>query len=513
VIKWPHPSLFIIHVVMSERRVSILIFVSLLLTYTYIFPRWLDWNQNSRFDLTAAIVERGELSIDAYVSNTGDYAESNGRAYSDKTPALSFLAVPVYALTNRLTEIPAVQTMITTLGRSPAAAATVNRPIDQVPDRELLFTANMALATLVTVAIPSALLGVLIYLLLGRMGYSRRVRALAVLVYGVATPALAYSAAFYSHQLAAILLFTAFAWIYTLRQHHPSTIESLALGALLGFTLVTELPTAPLVALLGLYAIWVIRRPGPLALLIVGGCLPLAIMGLYHNAIFGTPFTVAYLHHVNPDWKAQFGTGLLSANSFQIETLWALTFSAYRGLFFASPVLLAACVGFGLLARQADKRAEWLVSLAIAVGLLFIYSSTPDWHGGYSAGPRYLVPMLPFLVWPLAAVFAVIERQRPTVQRGLSGLIFILVLASIVATLSLAVGGQYYAPEEIMNPLFEYSWPQIAAGNVARNWGMMIGLPGAWSLLPLLGLIAVSFGAIWYATRQTVNLHLGKSER
>ena len=186
----------------------------------------------------------------------------------------------------------------------------------------------------------------------------------------------------------------------------------------MGFTIVTELPTIPLVALLGLYAIWVIRRPGPIVLMAVGGFLPLAIMGVYHNAIFGTPFTVAYLHHVNPVWKAQFGSGVLSANSFQIETLWGLTFSAYRGLFFTSPVLLAAVVGFGVLARQADKRAEWLVSLAIVVSLLFIYSSSLDWNGGYSAGARYLVPMLPFLVWPLAAVFDVIERQRPAVRRG-----------------------------------------------------------------------------------------------
>ncbi len=441
-------------------------------------------------------------SIDAYVANTGDYAESNGRAYSDKTPGLSFLAVPVYALTHKLAENQAVQTAITTLGRSPAAAATVNRPIDQVPDQEFVFAASMALATLVTVALPSAFLGVLIYMLLGRMGYSRRVRALAVLVYAVATPAFAYSAAFYGHQPAAIMLFAAFAWIFTLRQRQPGKLESLALGVLLGYTIVTELPAAPLVALLGLYAIWVIRRPGPIVLMSIGGFLPLAIMGAYHNAIFGTPFTLAYQHLVNPVWKERFSVGVLSANSFQIEFLWGLTFSPYRGLFFAAPVLLAAVVGFGLLARQADKRAEWLVSLAIVVGLLFIYSSSPEWFGGYGVASRYLVPMLPFLVWPLAAVFDRIERERAPVRRGLSGLIFILVIASIVATWSLTVGGQYYAPEDIVNPLFEYSWPHIAAGDVARNWGMIMGLPGAWSLLPLLGLVAATFGAIWFFTRE-----------
>jgi hypothetical protein len=51
-----------------------------------------------------------------------------------------------------------------------------------------------------------------------------------------------------------------------------------------------------------------------------------------------------------------------------------------------------------------------------------------------------------------------------------------------------------------MNPLIEYSWPHIVSGDVARNWGMIIGLPGAWSLLPLIGLIAVAFGATWFFT-------------
>ena len=57
-----------------------------------------------------------------------------------------------------------------------------------------------------------------------------------------------------------------------------------------------------------------------------------------------------------------------------------------------------------------------------------------------------------------------------------------------------------------MNPLVEYSWPHIAAGDVARNWGMIAGLRGGWSLLPLAVLIAGAFGATWYATRQKGNL-------
>src|ERR1700747_1172805 len=52
------------------------------------------WNQNSRFDLLRAIVERHTLQIDSYHENTGDKAHYKGHYYSEKAPGLVFLAVP-----------------------------------------------------------------------------------------------------------------------------------------------------------------------------------------------------------------------------------------------------------------------------------------------------------------------------------------------------------------------------------------------------------------------------------
>jgi ABC-type branched-subunit amino acid transport system permease subunit len=40
------------------------------------------------------------------------------------------------------------------------------------------------------------------------------------------------------------------------------------------------------------------------------------------------------------------------------------------------------------------------------------------------------------------------------------------------------------------------------AGDVARNWGMIAGLRGGLSLLPLAILIVGAFAATWYATRK-----------
>ena len=424
---------------MRERTAAIIIFVTLVAAYAFVFPRWLDWNQNSRFDLTAAIVEHGTLSIDEYVHNTGDYAVFGEHAFSDKMPGLSFLAVPVYTVIRPFTHLDFIQNLFVSTRHIEAVTTTLNRPPDQISPDEFQFAANLYLTVLIVVALPSALLGVILFSFLGQLGYSAAVRALAVIAYGLATPAFSYSGTFYSHQFTATALFAAFAWIHAFRARRPRTIELLLLGALLGIIVITEVPAVFIVALLGLYAIWTLRRATPIALMIIGGLPPLIITALYHWSIFGTPFTLAYLHHVRLDWREQFQTGLLSASFLRWGNIWGLTFSSYRGLFFSAPILLLSIPGFWLIARRANWRAEWLVSLSSSIGLLLIFGLSADWNGGYSAGPRYLIPMIPFMVWPLAAtldriehefalwrsakmqeVLATIERRRPTLLFGLS---------------------------------------------------------------------------------------------
>jgi hypothetical protein len=85
-----------------ERRVAWLLFALLLASYAYFFPRWGDWNQDSRLSLAMAIVDRGPLYIDGYPENllpTGDYAVYNGPEYSTTPPGPALLGVPIYGVT------------------------------------------------------------------------------------------------------------------------------------------------------------------------------------------------------------------------------------------------------------------------------------------------------------------------------------------------------------------------------------------------------------------------------
>jgi hypothetical protein len=482
---------------MAERRVTTLIFLSSLLAYLYVFPHWLDWNQNTRIDLAMAIVERGTLQIDDYVSNTGDYAEFNGHAYSDKAPGLSFLAAPAYTVARILTDNDAARALAIQIGRSPSAAQTINRPIELVRPAEFTQAAQVAITTGLIVALPAALFGAALYRFLARFDLTARSRAWAVLAYGLATVVAPYSAALYGHVIAAGLLFSAWAWLAASRTRHASPLEGIAIGSLLGLAVITEYPAILIAALIGLYALITQRPRRRILWIIAGGLWPLVLLGAYNTAIFGSPFILTYQYVGNPRLRELIQTGVLSAGWPTWEAAVGLTFSPFRGLFFMSPVLLLSAIGFAITARDKAHRLEWWSSLSIVVAFALLVSGSAQWWGGWSVGPRYLIPLLPWSIWPLGAMI-----DRLLKHRWGAGVLIVLIAASCLSTWLQAAGGQYYAPDDILNPLFDYSWLRIIAGDVARNWGMIAGLRGGWSLLPLAILIAGAFGATWYATRR-----------
>ncbi|HQH36609.1 MAG TPA: hypothetical protein PLS77_12975, partial [Anaerolineaceae bacterium] len=103
-----------------ERLIRWMIFLLLLICYTYFLPRWADWSQNARLDLTLAFVDEKTLSIDNYYQNTGDFAYFEGHYYLDKAPGPSFLAVPVYAAIRPILHLPPVETLLIRLSNSSA---------------------------------------------------------------------------------------------------------------------------------------------------------------------------------------------------------------------------------------------------------------------------------------------------------------------------------------------------------------------------------------------------------
>src|SRR3954447_11561091 len=80
-----------------QTRIAAVLGAALFVSYAYFYAAG-GWNQNSRFALVRAILERHTLQIDAYQLHTGDRALWNGHYYSDKAPGLSLAAIPPSAI-------------------------------------------------------------------------------------------------------------------------------------------------------------------------------------------------------------------------------------------------------------------------------------------------------------------------------------------------------------------------------------------------------------------------------
>lgn len=443
--------------------------------YAYFYQAG-GWNQNVRFDLTRALVERGTARIDAYHKNTGDKARRAGHYYCDKAPGVSWLGVPAYALARAL-------------------AGVGERPSPR-------FLADSAYAMTVTaVGVPSALSVLAMCMLLGALGVGLRARLALAAGYGLATLAFPYSTLLYGHQLAGAMALAAFALLVRARAAGPSRWTLAAVGALLAGAVVIEYPAALSGAVVGIYALFIARRrAAALGWLLAGAALPALALAVYHALEFGSPLALPYQFSTQHNRSQGFFMGLGVPD---LQALWSILVSPFRGLFFSAPWLALALPGGVRLWRA--RRAEAAVCLAIALLFLWLNASLVDWEGGWAMGPRYLVPAIPFLV-VLAAGLALPwpARARPALLRaGWTAAAAAILLSAFLMLLGTAVKPEVPIGEK--RPYGGYLWPRFRAGKLAVNtqsidsvnapprspvraWnlGHRLGLEGRASLIPLL---------------------------
>jgi hypothetical protein len=152
-----------------------------------------------------------------------------------------------------------------------------------------------------------------------------------------------------------------------------------------------------------------------------------------------------------------------------------------------------ALVGFFFLWRDKRYRLEGIIVLMGFIAYLLINAGYYMWWGGYSFGPRHLIPMLLFLAIPLVLVP---KRYIP--------LLFILSVISIGQML-IPLAGSMLAPDNYFiqnahlnffgySSIYTYSWQQLLDGNFAYNLGgALFGLKNWMILLPnILAILAVT---------------------
>ncbi|MGD1993862.1 MAG: hypothetical protein PVI59_11775 [Anaerolineae bacterium] len=459
------------------RRVEILLFLLSLLSYAYFFPRWAEWNQNSRLDLTMAIVDQCTVRIDDYHENTGDYALFEGHYYTEKSIGPSLLAIPFYAAFRGVATTPLWSRFVELARSNEAFSATLQEGGTGLLSEKIYFAAALYVVTFFTVSVPAAILSVLFYRFLRYFSSNAGWRLLLVLVFGLGTNWFTYSGLFYHHPQSTIALFLSFILLFKMRRSEVGWKWLWVVGLLWSFSLISEYSTILIVSALFVYTMLLMPDKRKIALLVAGGAPLVLVFFAYNYISFRTPLPVGYLY--DPNYTELHHTGLVTVTYPKLDILWQITFSPYRGLFFVSPFLLLGAPGFFYFWRERRYRPEFWVCLTSVVSFFLINSASVVWWGGYAVGPRYIIPMLPFLT--LSIIFFLDRKGDAAWVRGLA---YLLAIVSGLVVWIETISGQSL-PDFTPNPLFNYSLPRLISGDIARNVGMVLGLSRWYSLIPL----------------------------
>jgi hypothetical protein len=423
------------------------VFAILLGSYAF-FWHARDWNTASRLMLTYAMADRGTVCLDGLNLQTGDIAFFGGHYYCDKLPGFSLAGTVPYRLARTLLRLPP----------HPLLA------------KEMAYWPADYWVTLGTSGLFTAFTAVLLIQIARELGCSIGRAALVGLAYGLATPAYVYATLAYGHQLSAFALLGSFYLLWTQgAKWQPARLT--AAGFLAAYAAVIELQVGPVSAILGLCLLVQCltgrRRPIALAYFVTGAIVPVFILLRYNTLAFGSPWDMGYFHHVNAQFARVHNRhnplGLRAPDPSRIVPL---LWGEYRGLLFYAPIVLLAVPGWVLLvARRKIETA--VVSIAIVAAVFVVNLSYPEWTGGWSTGPRLLVPLLPFAMIPVAAILGGEARWT----RLVGSLAVLLALAGgLLMLLFQGVGGR--VPQDIQRPLEDFVWP-LWVGRTAR--------PGWWS--------------------------------
>jgi len=393
---------------MSSRRLAVLLGLTLLVAIGPLVGG--DTAQPaSRYDLTASLAEHGSVDLGPYRHRLGvDHAIYNGRLRSDKAPGQPLLAVPVYLV-----------------GRAVGAQSATH-----ARERGDL---GLWWVTLWSATLPFVTLVGLMFLVAARF-VRANVALAAALSIGVGTMMLPHAVNLYAHDLAGLLGFGA--WLAV--EQAEGTRRSAVFGGLLaGAAVLTEYESGIVLVVLGAYLL--VRQRRRLGWFVLGAVAPLGILAWYQAAAFGEPWhtpSAYYAGTINGTNKGGYSLpGWHGA--------WSTLFGN-RGLIIGAPIAFIALGGAVWLAMSSRDpvRRHAVIALAIVIPYLVL---TAGWSGLpilEEAGPRYLIPALPFLVVPLAVVWD--RVWRPAVLLAGWGA-FVAVCATVTSIL-LGIG-QSVLPE------------------------------------------------------------------
>jgi len=480
----------------ARRRSGILAIVALGVACAFLIQP-LGWAQTSHFGLVRAL-GHGTPEIDRYHWETRDKSYYKGHFYAVKGPGLALLSLPPYKL---LDAAGGEQASRWAARRARAEAAGRWSQGGRIPETLYGNQRERALRVRQTIegetgivwalgllgsVVPAVLLLLLVRACAERIepGYGT---AAAVSV-GLGTLLFPFATMFFSHLLAALCGFAAFALLWREREGPQRLGLVGAAGLLAGLAITTEYPLAIVAAIVGLYAIarerW-LRRGLAYAGGALAGLVPLIAYNLW---AFGSLTHNSYADAVKVQGKTGHAVlGLNDGGLFGIglpsPRVAAELLLAPRGLLVLSPVLVAGAIGAVLLYRRGG-RAEALTIGAVALSFLVYNAGYYLPFGGGSPGARFLIPVLPFLGVPIAIAY----RRFPAATLALAICSAATILAATVTQPLLGNDATGYWGHVVGIASFEHTVATIAgAGN---GWGGLVPVIAALALAAVLAVVA-----------------------
>lgn len=433
------------------------------IVYLYVFPyfpRIHSANELPRAYLVKAIVDDHTFAIDRGVAawgTTADVSPSRGHQYSNKAPGSALLAAGPYAVVRAVAGEPSLP-------------------------------ATLWICRVFAGIVPMLVFLWMLWGFLARFAPDPEVRRLVLFAYALGSLAMTYSVLFYSHQLGAICIASAWILGVEVTEKRRGVPAMAAAGFLAG--------AAPLVDYQAVFAavpiaVFVVARlwrrpelPRALAAAAGGAAVPIAILLAYHAICFGSPWRTGY--DASTTFAVFHQQGFLGITALRWEAFLGSLVRPDNGLITLSPWWLLAIPGFGLLWRRGD-RATALVGASVAVIYLLFISSINFWRGGWEVGPRYIAAMLPFLLPPIAAQLQD-WAARPVRLGVAAGAIGVGVCVYVLSSATFP-----YWPDSVTHPLYDVTFRLLGDGIVAPSAGSALGAAGLAGILPYL---AIAFGAL-----------------
>jgi len=446
------------------------IMIPVVILYVWSFPYFELLNSPNevvRLYMTIAIGDNGSYDIEPVCQRynwVNDRSVVGEHAYSSKAPGASLAGVPFYLVAK-------------------GWAAVRGRPLER---GEMVRWLRLTVC-----AIPALVFLVAFRRFLCTLGYPAFVRDAVFVGTALGTPLFTYVHQFAGHVPAACSLFGAYIVLDEARRRGWSAWR----GALFGFLLATA-PVMDYQALVpgllvgGAFLLQrAARRPATLGAVLAGGLPPLALMAHFHWSAFGSPLRTGYVFIENPGFQMMLSEGWMGLTYPHLDRLVRLLSSTDNGLFFFSPFLLFAPLLLPLapVVRRTARTSPALVvhlvvSTGAVVGLVLFIASNISWSAGWTAGPRYLTPLVPFA--SLLALVGLGEADRlwgtPVRMAALSSV--------LLAVLFSGTSGALYPhlPVAFVNPVFEVLLPMVRDGFWPGNLGLSLGLRGGWGYVPAL---------------------------